>query len=127
MRKTADSIETVRRLHIVISAVLPDQPFAQEREIPLAGDNQVIQQADIEQCRGACHTLGQRPVLPARLGGSRRMVMNQYQLGGKQLQRPFDDQPVVDHRTRHAALTHALALDDAVRRSEVARDVPTAV
>lgn len=33
--------------------------------------------------------------------------------------RPFDDQPVIDHRARHPALAHALAFDDAVRRREV--------
>ena len=39
----------------------------------------------------------------------------------EQLQRAFDDQPVVDHRSRHSALAYALAFDDAVRGGEVHR------
>ena len=56
---------------------------------------------------------------PLASGGARRMVVDQDQLRSEQLQRPFDDQPVIDHRARHPALAHALTLDDAVRRSEV--------
>ncbi len=50
---------------------------------------------------------------------SRRVVVHQNQLRGEQFQRPFDDQPVVDDRAGHPALTDAVTLDNAVRRGEV--------
>ena len=45
--------------------------------------------------------------------------MHQNQLRGEQFQRPFDDQPVVDDRAGHPALTDAVTLDNPVRRGEV--------
>ena len=47
------------------------------------------------------------------------MVVNQDELCGEQLQRPFHDQPMVDDRSRHTPLTDPLAFDDPVRRGEI--------
>ena len=90
-----------------------------ERKVPVAGDDDVIQQADVEQGGGSDHLIGQRLVLRTGFGGSRRMVVDQDKACGQQLQCPFDDQPMVDNRGGDATLTHPLPFDNAVRRSEV--------
>ena len=98
-----------------------DQPFAPEREIPVTGNDEVVQQPDVEQCGGPGYPIGQGLVLRTCLGGSRGVVVDQDNLCGEQLQRAFDDQPMVDHRSRHTALAYALTFDDAVRGGEVHR------
>lgn len=85
-KRTAPFPEAVRCFFI--RNALTDQPLAAEREIPFAGDDYVVQQTDVEQLRGTCDPLGQRLVLPARLGSARRMVVNQNQLRGEQFQTP---------------------------------------
>jgi len=84
--------------------LLPDQPLASEREITVPRKDKVIQQPDVEQRRRFGDAFGQQFVLRTRLGSSRRMVVNQDELCGEQLQRPFHDQPVVDDRSRPAGV-----------------------
>ena len=47
----------------------------------------MVEQADVEQGGGPCDLLGQQAVLRTGLGGSRGVVVDEDQLGGKQLTR----------------------------------------
>ena len=96
-----------------------EQSGRPERETAGAGDDDVVEQPDVEQ-RGRLRDAGrQHPVGFARFGAARRVIVDEDQLRRQQFERPFDDEAVVDHRPLHAALTDALPFDDAVRRRKV--------
>ena len=63
-----------------------EKPRAQEGEIAAAGDDDVVQQTDVEQRRGTGDPLGQRPVLRTGFSRSGGMVVNENELRGEQLQ-----------------------------------------
>lgn len=57
-----------------------EQTSPKEREIALARDDQVVEQADVEQGCSPGHLFGKKAVLRARLGSTRRMVVYQDEL-----------------------------------------------
>ena len=72
----------------------------------------MIQQPDVEQRGRLRDPFGQHLVLRTGFGGAGGVGVNQDKLCGKQFQSPFDNQPVIDDRALHAALTYPLAFDD---------------
>lgn len=92
-----------------------------KREVAFAGDDEVIQQADVEKRRRLGDARRQAVILRARFSGPRRMIVDENELRRQQLERPLDHQPVVDHRPLHAPLADALPLDEAVRGGQIDR------
>ena len=69
------------------------------------GDDDMVYETYIEETCRRRHTLGEIPILLAGTGTSRRMVMYQDYLRGKQLQSSPDNKFAIYHRSLHTTLT----------------------
>ena len=81
-------------------------------------DDEVIEDADVDEGERALQRLGQELVGARRLGGARRMVVRQDHRRGAELERALDDLARIDARLRQRAAEHLLEAQQPALRVE---------
>ena len=88
-----------------------------------ASDDDVVEQAYVEESSSLAQTLRNHIVVATRLSRARRVIMNNNDLWRKQFQCTLNNQAMIYNRARNTALTDSSAVDDAIRGGQ--KDSPS--